>query len=671
MYRNICAFLMGVSGISVMAVLSAHAEALTEHQNVFAGETYSFDSANVSQKMSAMGGAVYLVGDSSNTGNLNITGNTIFKNNRAMVDGEGTGNGGAIYVGQYGVLNISDSGNVNNKNYASFSLNESEVSGGAIYNQGTVNISTSNNTFRNNAATVAGGAVYNAGQFNINGDAVFEGNNAAGTPNSIHNVGTLNIVSGTTTIKDGISGNTGSLNIASGAILDIGTTVLEQNNLTINGRLVAMLDTPESFAKLNVTNFSGNGKLTFVLNNLGQYDNVFGVNTPSDEDYIAFSDTGITLDSPIYSIIWSEDNKSLTARRKTADEIATDNELSNTAGQTLFVLVDSGEQLQDVVTEVQYQLALNNSTTAEYMLDAMNPESASVAQSTSVAMQNTVAKITANRMIGGVQGRNGGDVSLTSGGVWAQGLYNKTKQNNAFNGYTRGVAFGVDGTVNNVWTLGAGYAFAHSDISGTARDTEIDSLNVFLYGQYKPSDWYINAVLNYASSDYAETSTAPGFSVKSDYDVSSFGAVIMAGYELAAGFTPSVGLRYVHVSTDDYKNSLDIANSFSNLNYLTAVFDTKYAHRFNVSKRWTLLPEFHYGVSFDMVSDAVVATVVIPGAEFGAYTLTGNRLSRLGAEFGFGIGAKYREMDLSLNYDIEVREGYTSQTGRVKFRYNF
>lgn len=625
------------------------------------------------------GGAIYAyaidgVGNNSNVV-INGTENT-FEWNSAATNGGAISNNVASVNSTHGAANFTINGDTcfenNGKEGGTNDFVVKTKNGGAIYNAGTF-VLNGTSEFTGNASTDFGGAIYNAGVLTINGDATFNGNVAANVSNDIHNVGTLNIESGTTIIGGGVSGSAGALNIASGAVLDVGTTTLTQNSVTIDagGRLVARLINPESFARLNVNSFGGDGTLALELSQIGTYD-VFGLNAPSDGYDVEFADSGnhITVDSPVYNVVWSDDGRTVTASRKTAAEIATDNELSDVAGQTLFVLMNSEGALQTISTDVQHQLVLKNSAVAEQTLDAINPEIKSVSQSASVSMQNTVAKLAMGRMSVGI-GRNGGDVKLTSGGVWAQGLYNKSKQNDAFNGYTRGVAFGVDGTVNSKWTLGAGYSYAHSDISATARDTEIDALAVFVYGQYKPSDWYVNAVLNYTSSDYSEVGDAAGIAVKSDYDVSSFGAVVMTGYELAAGFTPSIGLRYVHVATDDYKNSLDVANSFSDLNYLTAVFDTKYSHRFDVSKNWKLLPEFHYGVSFDMVSDAMVATVVIPGAEYGTYTLTGDRLSRLGAEFGLGIGAKYRDMDLSLNYDIEVREGYSSQTGRMKFRYNF
>ncbi len=114
-----------------------------------------------------------------------------------------------------------------------------------------------------------------------------------------------------------------------------------------------------------------------------------------------------------------------------------------------------------------------------------------------VSTQNQVLSLTSGRMAGGMTGRNGGDMSADYG-VWAQGLFNKSKHADQFHGYTRGVAVGFDALVNNVYTLGVGYTFNHTDVYADDRDTEIDNNTLFLYGQYKPAQWYVNGTISYS-----------------------------------------------------------------------------------------------------------------------------------------------------------------------------
>ena len=175
--------------------------------------------------------------------------------------------------------------------------------------------------------------------------------------------------------------------------------------------------------------------------------------------------------------------------------------------------------------------------------------------------------------------------------------------------------------------------------------------------------------MNYTMSDFAESGNALGVLVASDYNTSAFGAQLMTGYDFADGITPEFGLRYLYVKDNTYTNSLGIQNSTSDANYMTAVLGTKYAFDIMAGDRTTIRPELRYAVKYDLISDMTSTIVTMPGLT--PYALTGDRLSRLGAEFGLGLTVNYDGIDLSVSYDIEVRDSYTSQTGMFKAKYNF
>jgi len=329
-------------------------------------------------------------------------------------------------------------------------------------------------------------------------------------------------------------------------------------------------------------------------------------------------------------------------------------------------------QLNNLAVVIQDKLASGDESAkqqVEQVSAAIHPETESVVQSVSTSVQNSIANLVAGRMsFGRVIGRSGGATPARNG-VWVEGLYNKSKHNDAFNGYTRGITAGIDTKLARGFMLGLGYSYAHSDVSATARDTEIDSNTIFAYGQYKPAAWYVNAMLNYTMSDYTEKSDVLGVALSSDFDVDAFGGAVMTGYDFASGITPEIGMRYMHISADEYKNSLGVKSKLDDADYLTGVLGAKYVFDYRVSRAFTLRPELRGAVKYDMLSDKQVATITMPGIN--SYVLNGNRLSRMGAEFGAGLVMKYQDFSLALNYDIEVREDYTSQTGRARARYVF
>ena len=80
-------------------------------------------------------------------------------------------------------------------------------------------------------------------------------------------------------------------------------------------------------------------------------------------------------------------------------------------------------------------------------------------------------------------------------------------------------------------------------------------------------------------------------------------------------------------------------------------------------------PELRAAMTYDFISDDASATVVMPGVA--SYKVDGERLSRMGGEFGIGLTALYKGVEVSLMYDLDLHQDYTSQTGMIKFRSQF
>lgn len=627
-----------------------------------ANNTFTGNIAQDTGTTKSGGGAIHNRG---NTGSAVLVIGTDTSTN-TFTSNKSSAYGGAIVARAFdGVGQDSD---ITINGTTAFTSNQSTLDGGAVWNSvaesgGTTGASTivfnGNTTFRNNQSGGLGGAIYNNDLITFNGAATFADNTANGVANDIYNDGVINF-NQDATLDGGIDGN-GTLNIASGTTFDIGTASITQGAIALNGTMLATLRSGD--AQINVTNdggFTGDGTLKLSFDSAGTYK-VFG-----DEVF-----TNVDISSPIYDLAWTGGD--VTATIKSVDEIATQNNITNEAARVISGASDSPVvKLNDLSVLFQEKLASGTPSdiaAVEAAAAAINPEQESVSQSVGVSIQNTIASLATSRMGGVGMGRSGGDSSLDFGGVWAQGLYNKTKLNDAFNGYTRGVAVGFDGTVNEVWTLGVGYTYARSDVSATTRDTDIDSSTMFMYGQYKPGAWYANAVIIYTMSDYSESGSALGVGVTADYDVDVFGARAATGYDFIGGITPELAMQYMHINSIDYTNSLGVHNHFGGADYLTASMGTNYGFDFYLNNGWVMRPQLRYAVKYDLVSDEHNAIVTMPGVN--AYVLDRDRLSRIANEFGVGIAMNYGTMEISFNYDIEARADYTSQTGRAKFRYEF
>ena len=564
---------------------------------------------------------------------------------------------------------ITNSGVINLVSNTDFIGNQAGDIGGAIANAEsqagkTATITLQNVLFDSNSAGKNGGAIHNVSGsvVNLKGNNTFVNNFAGGVANDIHNLGTLNITGGVTTMTGGITGDTGALTISSGATLDIGTASIQQNNINVQGTLAADLLNANSFAKISVGEdgeFSaGNGSLDFTFGAAGTYD--IGVDLTSD--MLANADK-----NALYNVSVSDGN--IVVATKDVATIAKDNGLANESAAVLVGLANSGNNAMNVMA-IRAQDALKEQGGAQYVqaeTKKLLPQDTPVAQSVASSAQSQVLSLAAGRMSGNaLVGRSGGDAANMDYGVWAQGLMNHSKYADKFSGDTYGIAVGADALINGKYTVGIGYAYNETDIDAT-NDTSIDSSSLFVYGQYKPTQWYINAALNYTMANYTESGVAFGVASDYEYDVDSFGGQIMTGYDFASGLTPEVGARYLHIATDDYNNGFNVENE--DTNYLTGVAGLKYAFEIESDARLKFRPEIRAAATYDFLSDEAVTTVTIPGAS--AYVLNGERLSRFGGEFGIGLSALYEGWEISVNYDLDLHEDYTSQTGMLKFRYNF
>ena len=168
-------------------------------------------SEYVSDEYANGGGAIYnyiTIGD--------ITGDFI-GNHASSVHGDTYG--GAIYNGRY----FGTIGNITGDFIGNHASSENgEAKGGAIYNPGTIGDITGDfigNYASSENGEAKGGAIYNSGTITITGYSTFTDNyvevNGKKTSNAIYNEGTINFNGTNIVVNDAITGENGTINIAS------------------------------------------------------------------------------------------------------------------------------------------------------------------------------------------------------------------------------------------------------------------------------------------------------------------------------------------------------------------------------------------------------------------------------------------------------------------------
>lgn len=682
------------------------------HTNVVSD---GFKNLNIS------GGTVNLTNTEMNAwdGNVNIS------NGEINLTGEGDSETGLYARKEFnitgGTINMKGGdtilNNIADYNETAYPAYDLNINGGTInVNAGNGEISSSKNVNINGGTiNIAEGAtlgIYGGnekaettallgtnGIFNINGtlDTNIKGN------------GTINFNSNTAKI-------TGDVNMSNGGIMNVGL-----NNATIGGDVTFASG---STLKLSVTD-EGNGSVTansitaeensklaltvtkameidetinVTLFNSNNIDNQF-TNEVSNARYKVSTEDGGT-----YSITYEN----------SASDVVADagGSVTNASTAEAWDSVSSSTTATpttQAVANVLNNLSQHNPQAYVDALTAIAPDVAPVIQQTATETTKQVFNAVSTRLTGGSvstggkgasvgdrghsmsgghkggqghhnghKGKSSGDNIFERAAMWVQGMFNKseledTSKAKGFDSETSGVVFGIEKFVSNETKVGVGYAYNNTEIDGFMRNTDVDTHTAILYGEYKPSQWYVNAVATYGWSDYSENKNVSGVNVEAQYDAETFGLQAMTGYEMnvnGVGVTPEAGLRYVHIKQDAYKDTAGQKVSGNESDIVTAVVGAKVNKTFELENGAYITPEVKLAATYDISNDDTNSIVTL--ANGSAYSVEGESLDEFGLEFGVGVTAELNsQIEFSVAYEGKFKEDYQDHTGMLNAKYKF
>jgi len=350
-----------------------------------------------------------------------------------------------------------------------------------------------------------------------------------------------------------------------------------------------------------------------------------------------------------------------------AAETGTKNNMNTAVGVDNALNLAAGTAMRDVQKQLNV-LSKKDAGAYTSALTDLAPTDSAVLTGITQDFNNLLDQEVSERLASGM---NSGDI-FARNRVWGQVLYNHSKQDSShktagFKGDTTGLALGVDGEFENHLTLGLGYAYGISDIDSAGRNTDIKSHNFFGYGKYKPAAWFVRGMVNYGIADYKEKANIFGHRNKSKYDVDNFGARAYLGYDFSTGITPEGGMRFTHISREDYTDTLGQHVNTKDVNVWTAVLGVNYSKAVETyGYKWT--PKARLAFTYDVSSDNSDAVVTVGDS---GYMIRGERLKRFGTEAGVGAEVSVGNWDLSVGYDLGIRSDYTSHTGMFNAKYNF
>lgn len=620
------------------------------------------NGATFTENSSGRGGAVMLWSDGRTAGDQQFAiSKATFKGNTA------TTKGGAIAWLQ--METVAKEGQTLTVSDSTFDGNKAQ-NGGAIYAEDEL-IVKGTTVFENNEATASGGAVYVAAGNDIvfEGSATFSGNTVGAgenvVKNDIHNDGTVTVKSGTLSLDGGITG-TGTISFADGSSLNV-TIGTDQASSTTIANKVSISDSDS--VKLSMTFAPGyKGKYSIFTN---------------DGDYAEDSASFALVDNAVFDVTEVEgENGSYKIALKDASGIAQGTGAdSNQAAAIKAIMSKAGgnESFKAVAAAISTGLQSQDAGAKQAALDAvtaMSPEAAPMVTQVSTDTAAQVFRVLDNRF-GGAQGMSSGDG--TSGtALWVQGMVGATdmESTGTARGYSsdsNGFALGLEAKPTQDTTLGMGFAYTNTDVDGFLRTTDVDTMTAFVYGEYKPADWYVNGILSYAWSNYDEDRNVAGTAVTADYDADTFGLQVTGGHNFnVAGYavTPEVGLRYFHLNTDGYTDSLGTSVADSDNDVLTGVAGVRFAKDFEVSPAFTVKPELRLAATYDIVDADNQSFVTL--ANGSSYSVDGETLDRFGFEAGVGVTAQMGDnFEMALSYEGSWRGDFQNHAGLINAKYKF
>lgn len=592
------------------AAISSGTNAETEGYELTIGDNAKFVNNTLTSEKS-YGGAIFLDNDGNKDGATFTLGeNASFESNQAQ-------NGGAVYVKE----------NIN-----------AEIGAGAI--------------FTSNTAKATGGAIYLEGEnakLTLN-SATFSENKAGDDYNDIHNEGTISVAEGSTlTLDGGVSGE-GTMDFAKDTTLKINTITKMENTVTSAGTTL----------KVNIDEDVENIDLSKFL-----------------VEKVTLAENGL------YNLVEGE-NKIYTVSEKSSSEIAASLGLTGTSTSALMAVLgneaEEGSALEDIQDKLDIA-AQDRNTSVVREVEKLGADAAPVVRVVETMRSNMIFSAVNDELNGaaGAMAETTTEETLfRKVKAWVRGLFNNadydgTSKAQGFDADTYGVAMGVDKELDNHAKAGFGYAYSQTDVNGDNRDTDVDSHTLFVYGQYKPADWYINTALAYSWSDYEEKKSVLGYNANAKYDVETIALQSMYGFERKLSeydLNPEFGFRYMHINQDGYTDNLGSKVKSKDSDVLTAVAGTKIAKSYELENGMHLRPELKAAVTYDLVADNNNANVML--ANGAGYRVNGEKLERLGFEFGAKVAADVSDnWELAAGYELRLRKDYQDNTLMLNAKYNF
>ena len=461
-----------------------------------------------------------------------------------------------------------------------------------------------------------------------------------------------------------------NLEVAKEGVLDIGTREMNVDSMTLQ---------EGATLKIALNSLQEHGKVNGLIT--GTSTSQLALNLATDVDmgtYQLFDqDNDIALEENLFFNIKDLENGAYQVEKKTTSEL-----VSTFGGETeakVATALMEGESSNEAFSKMQSEIleALQSKDKAQVQkakktLSAVGTSEQPSSQSIAASHFNELTRVISQMAMekeAEIVGHSGGDTDPRAK-VYIKGLYDRTKSSmgEGFRARSKGAVLGVQSEVTEDLTLGVGYATSQTTAKEDLRRTEVDTNTGFISAHYQPNAWWVSGLATFSRGEYEEEKQILSSMGKASYDVDSWGAQVMTGYDIkleTAVITPEVGMRYLAVKQEGYADTLGTTVSGTRSDYLTALVGVK-----GTWNMGAIRPTAGVTVGYDIISDDVSALNTL--ANGASYTVNGEALDRLSTGVSLGIEADLGERTtLKLDYSGTYRKEYVDHSGMIKFELRF
>ncbi|MFZ2586703.1 MAG: autotransporter domain-containing protein [Alphaproteobacteria bacterium] len=484
-----------------------------------------------------------------------------------------------------------------------------------------------------------------------------------------------------------ITANNSTLNIAAGKVVTATTAVF--SNAGVLGVHVA---TSQSAGKLALS-----GALTGVSATIRLASNAGYINSGTAFQIVNAGAASIlpsltTSTQGLYTFQLANDGNngvSLTILRAATSTAATNDSNANIARVMDGISSTTNAQLVGV------QNALGNATTSagvNSVLETLNPAGGAGAAMAGAATGSATGNQVSNRLAmlrGNKAGMNTGD-GMFSNHFWVQGFGNVTSQDDkdGTKGYDAtgyGTTVGLDtDTLMPDTTVGAAFSYGQANVESNAAGNAETDVNTYMLTGYGATavgnGVFVNGQANIAKNAYETNRSIAGVGSKAmgEFDGMQYGlkGEIGRDYDFEAiTLTPVLSAQYTHIDMDKYTETgaggAGLVVNDQSFDGLDLGAGANLAWNLPLENGGLLKPMLRAKYIYRAGDDTVETTSRFIGGG-SSFTTQGVKADKSSMNLGTGLMlTTVGGVDLSLDYDADLRSSLTAHTGQVKARWAF